>query len=77
MAYEVVETDREVTRVNGAVDKPLMTLADEYGGRAQIVRDDNCYMVLLKRDDGYKHTAWIFDEAARAISDLVLASKEV
>ena len=62
--YKVVETDKEITW-NSTIN-PLLTLADEYGGRAQIVRDDHCLVLLLK-GEGYKPTYWWFDEAVSAI----------
>ena len=52
--YKVIETDKEV-KWNGIVN-PLLTLADENGGRAQIVRDDHCLVLLLK-SDGYRPTS--------------------
>ena len=38
--YKVVETDKQI--LWNSVCTPLLTLADEYGGRAQIVEDDHC-----------------------------------
>jgi hypothetical protein len=70
--YKVVETDKEVTW-NSRVT-PLLTLADEYGGRAQIIIDDHCLVLLLKQgvdsentSYGYKPTCWWFKEAVNAI----------
>ena len=73
MAYSRVPTDQEVTLQNGETAEPLLTLADEHGGRAQIVNDDHCYMLLLLQPDGtYKKTAWWFREAVVALRDLPL-----
>ena len=67
--YRIVETDGQV-RWNSLV-QPLLTLADEYGGRAQIVKDDHCLVLLLKQsDDRYKPTRWWFREAVEAIKTL-------
>jgi hypothetical protein len=76
--YKVVQTDKEV-KWNGIVH-PLLTLADEYGGRAQIVRDDHCLVLLLKTNPdipnvpsegspvrAYKPTYWWFKEAVDAM----------
>jgi hypothetical protein len=51
--------------------KPLATLEDSSGGRAQIVQDDHCWVVLLRQQDGtYKPTSWIFPEALKVIQEL-------
>ena len=64
--YEVVKTDTNITWNSKLV--PMITLADEYGGRAQIVEDDHCLVLLLKTDAGYKPTYWWFREAIEAIN---------
>ena len=66
--YKRVKTDKTYVTENGSVSHPIATLADEYGGRAQIGIDDGCYLLYLKRerDDGsifYRRTSWIFPEA--------------
>lgn len=73
--YRIVETDKEATW-NGIVT-PLLTLADEYGGRAQIVEDDHCLILLLKggvdteaTGYGYKPSYWWFPEAVEAMRGL-------
>ena len=66
--YKVVETDNEIIW-NSAL-QPSLTLADEYGGRAQIVEDDHCLVLLLRQEDGkYKPTYWWFEEAVDAVCD--------
>lgn len=70
--YTRVPTDEEVMLENGEKAEPLLTLADEHGDRAQIVNDDHCYVLLLKRGDVYKTTAWWFKEAVAALRDLPL-----
>jgi len=69
--YKRVETDESYTTQSGSVNKPIATLADEYGGRAQIGVDDDCFVLYLLQEDGtYKRTAWIFSEAHEALKDL-------
>ena len=70
--YKVVETDEGITW-NSRIT-PLVTLADEYGGRAQIVEDDHCLVLLLRQGAdtgdthyGYKPTYWWFKEAINAL----------
>lgn len=47
--------------------KPLVTLADEYGGKAAIVEDDHCLVLLLNVGEEYKPVYWWFREAIEAI----------
>jgi len=69
--YKKVETDKSYTTQSGSVNKPIATLADEYGGRAQIGVDDDCFVLYLLQEDGtYKRTAWIFPEAHKVLKDL-------
>ena len=70
--YKVVETDKEVYW--NSPHAPLLTLADEYGGRAQIIEDDHCLVLLIKGgvDEegtgyGYNPSYWWFSEAVEAI----------
>ncbi len=66
--YKVVKTNRAATTENGCKFKPLLTLADEYGGRAQLHYDDHCLVVDLKQSSGkYRRTPYIFREALEAI----------
>lgn len=67
--YKQILTDTELTWNNGIV-KPVATLADEHGGICQIVEDDHCYVLLLRRDTGYKLTSWIFPEAFEVLKIL-------
>lgn len=70
-AYKRVETDESFTTVSGSANTPVVTLADEDGGRAQIATDDSCYVLYLLQENGrYKRTAWIFSEAHEALKDL-------
>jgi len=66
--YKIVKTDD--VGVWGD-RKPVLTMKDEYGGRAQVVVDDHCYVLLLLDKDGkYKPTNWIFPEAHEAMKTL-------
>lgn len=63
--------DANITLDNGADMAAVATLADEYGGRAQISVDDHCYVLMLKQDnERYKMTAWWFHEAVAALHTL-------
>lgn len=69
--YKRVETDESYFTGSDSVSTPIATLADEWGGRAQIGIDDGCYVLYLLQEDGsYKHTAWIFPEAHEVLKDL-------
>ncbi len=68
--YKQVETDEVFTLNNGAEVQSHATLADEYGGRAQIATDDHCYVLYLNTGDGYKMTKWIFKEAFEVLKQL-------
>lgn len=81
--YKIVETDKEISWFElGNVDNkhtitPILTLADEYGGRCQIVVDDHCYKLMLKQKpegkittEWYKTTPYIFREALEALKTL-------
>jgi hypothetical protein len=72
--YKQVETDKEI---NGGSHTPVATLADEYGGRVNIVVDDHCYVLMLKQSSSeitpspyYKSSAWIFKEAFEVLKKL-------
>jgi hypothetical protein len=78
--YKVVETDKQISW-NFPVT-PLITLADEYGGRAQIVEDGHCLVLLLKAgvdtEDthyGYKPACWWFREAVNAVREMKLPAR--
>jgi len=69
--YEREATDEKVMMDNREDMHPVATLADEYGGRAQIDVDDGCYVLYLKQpDDTYKKTWYIFPEAHEMLKDL-------
>lgn len=70
--YNVVKTDKKVLLSNGADVTPLLTLADEFEGRAQIIMDDGCYVLCLANRVGTYNTVkhW-FPEAAKALHGLI------
>lgn len=58
MAYQRAETtDSEIELRDGRRMTPLVTFADGYDGRAQLVLDDGCYAVALKREGNIYHFA--------------------
>jgi len=68
--YKVIGPDTEIYW-NEEYAHPVVTLADEHSGRAQIVIDDHCYVLLLQQPDGrYKQSPWIFREAFQALKNL-------
>lgn len=77
--YKQITTDAEVQAKNSGFGvtqntetiHPVATLADEYGGRCQIVVDDHCYVLYLKQADGfYTTTSWIFKEVFNVLKTL-------
>jgi len=76
--YKQIRTDKTFQWDNddGSFGTPVATLADEWGGRAQIVKDDHCYLVMLKQSNArYKQTAWIFPEAFEVLKTLPSLTK--
>lgn len=70
--YTVVKTDSKVLMTNGTDAKPLLTLADEHGGRAQIIEDDHCYVLCIANRVGtYNKSYYWFPEAAKALMTLI------
>ena len=65
------KTDKKVQLANSEWVKPVATLADKYGGRAQVIVDDGCYVLCLKREDGrYATVKHWFREAVSALQQL-------
>lgn len=62
--------DAAVVMVGGSHMEPVATLEDEYGGRAQICVDDHCFILMLKRDNGYITTPHWFQEAVNVLKTL-------
>ncbi len=78
MTYTQVQADDSIETTNGEKYPPVATLADEYGGRAQIILDDGCYVVCLRRAGNvYAPTSWIFREAWEVLVKLDPPSKEL
>jgi hypothetical protein len=70
-SYRRIETDESVRLTNDVELNPVATLADEWGGRAQIGMDDGCYVLYLQEDSGkYKAMHHIFPEAFDVLKDL-------
>jgi len=68
--YKQIETDILATMQGGSNVTPVATLEDEHGGKAHIIVDDHCYILILRRDMGYVMTAWIFPEAFEVLKTL-------
>ncbi len=61
--YKVVEPE----------DGVLVALSDEYGGRANIVKDDHCLVLYVDVGNGFKPATHWFREAVEAIPEEWLA----
>lgn len=60
-----------VDQKSGETFEPVVTLVDEWGGRAQIFVDDHCFVLSIKQSDGkYRVTSWWFKEAVLALKRL-------
>jgi len=74
--YKIVETDKSAKNEYGTELHPILTLADEYGGRVQIGIDDHCYVCHLKHKDGdkifYRYMTHLFRELHAALCTLPL-----
>lgn len=70
--YTQVDTDREITMGNGVKVSPIATLKDGWGGVAQWIIDDHCYVLCLKQKDGtYRKTKHLFKEAVAVLVGLL------
>ena len=50
---------------------PVATFLTEFGYKAQITVEHNCYVLYLQQEDGsYKPTAYWFKEAVQALREL-------
>ncbi len=69
--YKQVETTKEIklSPTSGPTN-PVATLKNDSGGVCEIVVDDHCYMLFLKRGDEYIKTPWIFREAHDVLKTL-------
>ena len=64
MLWKKVDTDAVIAMQHGSSVVPVATLADNYGGRAQIIWDDGCYVICLVREGNvYVRSPFIFPEA--------------
>ena len=69
--YKQITIDKEITLENGSKVKPIATLADDHGGRCQILVDDHCYVLCLLNGTGeYCYTPYIFREAFEVLKTL-------
>lgn len=70
--YRKVETMSEIIMSGSkSIMHPVATLSDEAGGVCQIINDDHCYVVCLKKEDGtYKPTSHLFKEAFNVLKTL-------
>lgn len=65
------KTDKQHVLESGEFFRPVATLTDKYGGRAQILIDDGCYVLALKQENGeYKYTPYWFREAVAVLQNL-------
>ena len=80
--YRQVETDkaapwgykRSAPNAEFNMVEPIATLADEDGGRIQIILDDQCYVVLLKNGETgvYDTMTWLNDAVIALLKTLTL-----
>jgi hypothetical protein len=68
--YKQVNTYEQVEMENGALVTPVASLESQHGGVAHFIIDDNCYVLILKRESGYISTSWIFKEAFEVLKNL-------
>jgi hypothetical protein len=70
MTYKQVETAEsiEVYRKGNFV-KPIATLTDGYG-LCNIIEDDHCYVVCLKKDGIFQPSPYLFSGAHECLSKL-------
>jgi len=76
--YQQVETDKEIVWDSEGGIQPVATLADEYGGRLQIVVDDHCFVLLINHKDFseeepkeyYCPSSWWNKEAVKVLKTL-------
>lgn len=71
--YKVLKTpDKTVLLPNGNEVTPVVTLTDG-AGRAQIIKDDGCFVLLLKRENNtYHQSPYWFPEASKALVNLLM-----
>ena len=65
------KTDETIQLTNDEWVRPVATLADKYGGRAQIIVDDDCYVLCLRQGSGrYAMVKHWFREAVTVLQQL-------
>ena len=62
--------DETSTFENGEDFTPLVTLKDEHGGVLQILIDDHCYVVAVKKEEGFRMTPWLNTEVVEVLRKL-------
>jgi len=70
--YRKVKTYNQIKLESGSITKPIISLEDEYGGKAHVVMDDKRYVLVLKhnqnREEVYRPTYWWLPEAIKALN---------
>lgn len=64
--------DDTATLENGEDFTPIATLKDAYGGVLHVMNDDHCYVLAVKREKGFRMTAWWNAEAVKTMQTLPL-----
>ena len=73
MYKRCIMLDKDASLSNGSLIKPIATLADEYGGRAQIAIDDHCYILYIgSKERSYSASSHWFKEAVEVLQTLPL-----
>ena len=65
--YKQVKTAKTITLENGSKMKPIASLKSQHGGKAHIIKDDGCYVLVLMIDGKYKTTKHWFREAVEVM----------
>jgi len=77
VSWKLTSTPDDSVQLGEDTITPVKTLTDGYGGRAHIVVDDHCYLLLLEHGDGKCHsTAWWFAAAVDALRQLPVCPDE-
>ncbi len=71
--YKQVATEKDVKNQHGTLIEPVATLADEWGGRAQISTDDHCYVLHIgSKNRPYRISSHWFREVVEVLKTLPL-----
>jgi len=71
--YKIVDTYDKIEIIgNNSIVSPVLSMEDEHGGKAHIIKDDHCYILVVLSSDKirYGFTTWIFAEAHEALKTL-------